>query len=161
MVLSDRIVVMHQGRIRQVDNPVEIYRRPADKFVADFIGRANFLPVTVADSSASHMAVKIQDVALTAPKSKLHDFQAGDAALLLLRPESIRLHAQAPAGHVPLMGTIHRAAYLGSMVEYDIEVASNQVTVVLFDPQESDLFPVGATVHLELLSENLYLLPAD
>lgn len=47
------------------------------------------------------------------------------------------------------------------MIEYDIEVAGSLVTVVLFDPQETDLFPVGADVHLELLSENLYLLPAD
>jgi len=161
MVLSDRIVVMHNGRIQQVDNPVEIYRRPATKFVADFIGRANFLPVIVADSSASHMAVKIQDVPLIAPKSKLHDFRAGDAAQLLVRPESIRLHAETPTGHVPLTGTVHRMAYLGSMVEYDIEVVGNLITVVLFDPQESDLFPVGAQVHLELLSENLYLLPAE
>ncbi len=56
MVLSDQIVVMHRGRVQQVGSALEIYRRPRNRFVADFIGRANFLPVEGAGAHGERLA---------------------------------------------------------------------------------------------------------
>jgi iron(III) transport system ATP-binding protein len=58
MTLSDRVVVMNQGLIEQVGTPLEVYRHPNSRFVADFIGRANFIEATVTSSRAGELVVQ-------------------------------------------------------------------------------------------------------
>ena len=157
MVLSDKIVVMSGGRIQQVGGALEIYRRPANRFVADFIGRANFLPVTVLGREKGAWRVRLAAIELVVDGAPEANFSAGSQALLLVRPESMRLH---PNGEGRLTGRVQRTAYLGSLAEYDLKVAGQRVAAVRYDPGESDLYPVGATVGVELIEENLYLIPA-
>ena len=157
MVLSDKIVVMSGGRIQQVGGALEIYRRPANRFVADFIGRANFLPVTVLGREADGWRVRLADLELVMAAAPDAAFAPGSQALLLVRPESMRLR---PNGEGRLTGRIERTAYLGSLAEYDVEMAGQRVAAVRYDPGEADLYPVGATVGVELIEENLYLIPA-
>ena len=59
MTLSDRVVVMNQGLIEQVGTPIEVYRYPNSRFVADFIGRANFIEATVVNSRPGDLVVKV------------------------------------------------------------------------------------------------------
>ena len=66
MTLSDQVVVMNQGRIDQIGPPDEIYRRPRTRFVADFIGRANFVEATVRDRRDGHLIVDVLGTTLTA-----------------------------------------------------------------------------------------------
>jgi iron(III) transport system ATP-binding protein len=161
MALSDRIVVMYNGRIQQVDTAIEIYRRPANKFVADFIGQANFLPVEVITESADHYQVKLYEVELSAPKNGRNTFSVGDKALLMLRPESLRIHKMPPEGQVAIPGKVRHMAYLGSLAEYQLDIVGQLVSVIQYDPQAEDLYEAGTTVYLQLLSQNLYLLPDD
>ncbi len=65
-----------------------------------------------------------------------------------------------PGGEGRMASRIERTAYLGSLAEYDLELAGQRVAAVRYDPGEADLYPVGATVGVELIEENLYLLPA-
>ncbi len=160
MVLSDRIVVMHQGRIQQIGPPIEIYRRPVNRFVADFIGRANFVPVTVLARMGEHWRIEGLGAALTAATTHT-SLIPGSPGELLLRPESIRVYAAPPPGETVVSGVVHRTAYLGSLVEYEIDVAGQRLLAVRHDPAEADLYPVGATVFLDLLTENLLILPAE
>jgi iron(III) transport system ATP-binding protein len=160
MILSDQIVVMHEGRIQQVGTAVEIYRHPANRFVADFIGRANFLPVQVQGVNGRFLDVRLYDVNLQAPRSALHDFQPGDAALLLVRPEGIHVQPTPDGAAMAIPGQVRRTAYLGSLTEYDIEVYGALVAAVHYSPTETDLHPPGTAVYLALRPENLYLLPA-
>lgn len=157
MVLSDKIVVMSGGKIQQVGGAVEIYRRPANRFVADFIGRANFLPVTVQAREKGRWQVRLGDAQLSVLAAPDAAFAVGDKAQLLVRPESMRLR---PANGAGLVGQVERTAYLGSLAEYDITLAGQRVAAVRYDPGEADLYPVGAAVGVELIEENLYLLPA-
>lgn len=156
MVLSDRIVVMSNGRIQQVGGAVEIYRRPANRFVADFIGRANFLPVSVLGQSGDQWRVRLDQVELLVDAAPEARFTSGDQGQLLVRPESMRLRADGPG---QLTALVERTAYLGSLAEYDLQVAGQRVAAVRYDPGEADLYAVGATVNVELIEENLYLLP--
>ena len=159
MVLSDLVVVMDQGRIQQAGSAVEIYRRPQNRFVADFIGQANFLPVNIKELNGEAWDVELfgRQQNVTAASANV---AAGQEGLLLVRPESIRLHATKTASDANriLSGTVHRTAYLGSLAEYDIEVDGNLIAAVVYDPSEEQLYPVGSEVWLELLEENLYLL---
>lgn len=157
MVLSDLIVVMEQGRIQQAGRPPEIYRRPANRFVADFIGQANFLPVTVADAAGDGVQVRLGEGALLSVPQPQTALAAGTEALLLVRPESIRLHRQPQPGTLP--GSVEHRAYLGALAEYEIRAAGTTLSAVQYNPAEADLFAPGTSVHLEFLTENLYLLP--
>jgi iron(III) transport system ATP-binding protein len=161
MVLSDLIVVMSDGRIQQVDTAFNIYRRPATRFVADFIGRANFLPVKVLERDGLRWLVKLYDLVIPVTVTEHFTPTPGQAALLLIRPESIRLNRTHTNGNPALLGRLERTSYLGSLAEYDVEVAGQRVAVVKHDPGADDLYTTGSSLHLELLLENLYLLPAE
>jgi iron(III) transport system ATP-binding protein len=131
-----------------VGGALEIYRRPANRFVADFIGRANFLPVTVLAHEKGEWRVRLADVELAVAAAPNASFAAGDQALLLVRPESLRIRAE---GGGRMAGRIERTAYLGSLAEYDLELAGQRVAAVRYDPGEADLYPVSASVGVELI----------
>ncbi len=88
LTMSDRIAVIHSGRIMQLDTPRAIYERPKNKFVAEFIGESTFLPVTVANGR-----VRLGNQLLRTATQPLADGQR----LLMLRPERLRLLAAGDA----------------------------------------------------------------
>lgn len=163
MVLSDQIVIMNQGQMAQMGSAVEIYRRPISHFVADFIGRANFVPVTVvgpgdhAGSVAVHVLGEVVEVPAVAPSVAA---QPGTAATLLVRPETIRVHKDLPTEGLSFAGTVERLAYLGAQAEYDVQLGDHRVTAIRHDPRAEDLHEVGTVVHITFAQENLYLLPS-
>jgi len=118
MTMADLVVVMSEGRIRQAAAPVEIYRRPADSFVADFIGSTNLLEITRKDGKASISGQALPGVTLP---------EGQDSARLSIRPEDV--HLTAP-GNGALTGRVTFLRDLGGTVETFVEVAGTTVTVV-------------------------------
>ncbi|MGH2454030.1 MAG: ABC transporter ATP-binding protein [bacterium] len=114
LAISDQIAVMQAGRLLQVGWPSEIYLRPATRFVADFVGLANFLEGDVVD--AHHVRVNAAVVAVDRPIN-----QSGRVTLLV-RPEMIRL---VPAGSARvenlLRGRVTTMAFLGSLARYWVQ----------------------------------------
>jgi spermidine/putrescine ABC transporter ATP-binding subunit len=106
MAMADRIAVMNEGRLEQVGSPEEIYRRPATRFVADFIGESNFVEVTRAQDGS----VVARDGSRVACPPQEGDWQR---ATLMVRPEAVRVIAGNghPAG---LVGTVVGSSFLGS-----------------------------------------------
>jgi spermidine/putrescine transport system ATP-binding protein len=106
MAMADRIGVMNEGRLEQVGSPEEIYRRPATRFVADFIGESNFLEVR----RTTDGSVVARDGSPVACPSPVGDWQR---ATLMVRPECVRVIAGNghPAG---LVGTVVGSSFLGS-----------------------------------------------
>jgi spermidine/putrescine ABC transporter ATP-binding subunit len=122
MSMADRIAVMNEGVIEQLGTPVEIYRRPTSRFVADFIGEANFLGVTVQG-----------DVATLADGTKVPctgDGRSGGATLMV-RPEWLRLGKPAEAPPGSLAGRAVHASFLGSHVRVAVECAAAAEPVVV------------------------------
>jgi len=115
------------------------------------------LPVTVLGREVDGWRVRLAELELVMAAAPDATFAPGSQALLLVRPESMRLR---PNGEGRLTGRVERTAYLGSLAEYDVEMAGQRVAAVRYDPGEADLYPVGATVGVELIEENLYLIPA-
>jgi len=153
MTLSDQIVVMNNGLIEQVGTPVEVYRTPRTRFVADFIGRANFIDATVVDSPNGKLPVKVFDQVVDL--SNVHErYPAGSKLILIARPEMLRVSDE---GELP--GIVRRAAYLGNMFDYDIEVGGQLLTVVDTDPRHTAIYPEGAQVRVTLLSDCVHVLP--
>jgi iron(III) transport system ATP-binding protein len=156
MTLSDRIVVMNEGRIEQIGSPTEIYRQPQTRFVADFIGRANFVEGTVRERRDGQLVVDALGATLTVPAAK-GDFHQDQAATLVVRPEMVRIDV--PESHVE--GIVRRATYLGNVIEYDVEVAGQLLALVEYDPRHTTVHAEGQAVRLHLLEDCLYVLPGS
>jgi iron(III) transport system ATP-binding protein len=158
MTLSDRVVIMHQGKIMQIGSPQEIYAKPANRFVADFIGKANFLEGNVGGlGSDKELVLEIvgQKFEVAVEPGA---FSEGQRVLLVVRPESINLEPKRPD---TLSGTIREAVYLGSQMVYEVEVAETVITVEIANPQEHMVFKTGEEVTIRFLEKSLHILPFE
>lgn len=109
LTMSDRIAVINHGRLMQLDEPRRIYERPANKFVADFIGESTFLPVELRDGQPCYAGRPLLGPAAT---------EHGVAPLLMLRPERLRIlgeHSQSD-GLNCFAGTVRELVYQGDTV---------------------------------------------
>ncbi len=113
--MADRIGVMGDGRLLQVGTPEEIYDAPVDRFVADFIGRSNFLPGTF-DGSRSVCLTNGTRIAVPT------DGTVGDQVAVSLRPERVQLggRGEAPGDRPSLDGVVGAVTFLGNSVVYQI-----------------------------------------
>ncbi len=153
MTLSDRVVVMNKGLIEQVGTPVEVYRHPRTRFVADFIGRANFIEGTVVDGRPGALVVNAlgQTIRLSTVKES---YAQGSKLTLITRPEMVQV---GPDGE--LSGIVRRAAYLGNLFDYDIEVGGQLISAVDTDPRHMTMYAEGETVGVSLLADCIHVLP--
>jgi iron(III) transport system ATP-binding protein len=155
MTMSDRIVVMNEGRIEQVGSPTEIYRRPSSRFVADFIGRANFVKGTVRGVEDGRLAV--DTLGSTLSVAAVHNnFRIGQNITLVIRPEMVMID---PPANAHAEGIVREAAYLGSMVEYDVEVDGQLLSLVEYDPRRTTIHSEGERVQVQFLDDCLYVIP--
>jgi iron(III) transport system ATP-binding protein len=156
MTLSDRIVVMNQGRIEQIGTPPDIYRRPQTAFVADFIGQTNFVEATVRSVDNGRVAVDILGQALTLPGPD-NAVQAGQTVKLVVRPEALQVVEQGGQ----YRGTVRWASYLGSLVEYEVEVAGQRLAILDTDPRNTVIHSAGQEVGVKFLEDCIYILPGQ
>jgi iron(III) transport system ATP-binding protein len=130
--MSDRVVVMSAGRVQQIGAPEDIYRRPVNRFVAEFVGRVNLIDGVVASSSGG-------DVLLDVPGSSLRlALRTGARAdvsgkvTIAVRPEAVTV---APVDDAALNGTntweasVHAVAFLGDHYEYEVSAGPLELTV--------------------------------
>ena len=150
MSISDCIVVMQAGRVEQMDSPQRIYARPASRFVADFIGKANFVPATVTGAAS----IAIGGVPMTLPDP--HGFAPGAEVTAVLRPEAIAISPMTGA----FRGTIRRSMFLGSVAEYLIAVEGfGDWLVEVANPAEAGLHQTGESVFLTPSARAVHLVP--
>ena len=129
--MSDRVVVMNQGRIEQIGTPQEIYEEPSNLYVARFVGEINILPARI--MSVPGEGIYIADISgrrFTLRTSR--PFAAGDRVNVLLRPEDIRVYAhddERPEGPY-LTGRIEETVYKGATVDISIALDSGETLSV-------------------------------
>lgn len=163
MAMSDRIVVMNSGRIEQVATPPEIYLHPASVFVADFVGRANFLKASVEevhDSGTVTVSALGGRLRVPAQARALEAARSGGEVVLMVRPESLRLEAveEAPQVLSGSLGQIVTSVFYGETVEYEIETEFGSIVCVVSDPKNEDLFEEGQVVRIGVEEEKAWLL---
>ena len=152
MSMSDRIVIMNHGRIEQIGTPLEIYSRPRNRFVADFIGKVNFLSAQV--SGPGRVRLAGQELVV----DDLPDLTVDNDVILTIRPEAIALSDT--DGH--LTGEIVWATFLGGIVEYIVSVeALGEIIIHQENPAVRGLHEVGETIRLQLPSQALHALPEE
>ncbi|CAD7039009.1 ABC transporter ATP-binding protein [Pseudorhizobium endolithicum] len=137
MTMADTVVVMNGGEIRQAAAPVDIYRRPADSFVADFIGSTNLLPYTVDGSGrATVFGTPVEGLALAGAM----------AGTISVRPEDVQITAP---GNGTIDGSVTFIRDLGGTVETFVE-ASGQQIVAVSAPRTRPEVTVGQQVGIRL-----------
>ncbi|MFA6507945.1 MAG: ABC transporter ATP-binding protein [Treponemataceae bacterium] len=160
MTVSDRIVVMNEGNIMQIGTPFEIYSRPANRFVADFIGRVNFVNARVVSTGASASAAAELEFAGGSRKSVLSrsgKIAVGDAVAVTVRPESLKLTR---GGGGIMAGKIAKIVYLGPVVEYEIDIGGEKpILAVTHNPVEEGLFKANETVGIDFAPVSAHIMP--
>lgn len=131
--MSDRIAVMNEGRILQLGTPDDVYERPRDRFVADFIGQMNFLEAEVAGPEGEFVFVDLQGAGHLRAR-RAEGQVAGGRVTLAVRPEKISLLSDLPdgaaAGWNRLTGRLADVVYAGTFTQYAIALPEGQTVVV-------------------------------
>ena len=148
MAISDRVVIMKDGNIMQQGTPTEIYEQPNSRFVANFIGKANFIDGIFRGKDGDAALVEMHGKTFSIPEpGKMEGVVEGGGCCLAVRPESIILSAT----DGPLPGTVSRATYYGAKVEYEVMLGDQPIIVEVYNPQLTERFAEGDQVHMTLI----------
>jgi spermidine/putrescine transport system ATP-binding protein len=130
LTMSNRIVLMRQGRVEQVGTPQDLYDRPASRYVADFIGETNLLEGKVEGGSPGPVFVRAGDHLLRGWSEAA--LTPGSAVWLSVRPEAVRLVDEGTlhSGDNLLEGTVTEAVYVGSLIRVHVTLPGNLRVVV-------------------------------
>jgi iron(III) transport system ATP-binding protein len=134
MELADRVAVLNNGRILQLDAPRTVYQRPASQFVANFFGNINELPGTVVSVGPQVVDVKTDIDVVTCAIDDL-EVQVGDAVVVGWRPEQTLIHQVKQDG--AWRGDVVTELFVGSHFEYVIDLGSTTCRVLQRDPLPS------------------------
>jgi putative spermidine/putrescine transport system ATP-binding protein len=126
--LSDRVVVMSEGRMEQVGTPFEIYNFPSTPFVASFVGTLNVLPAVVVDAGRGELTVAGQAVRV----ARRFEGGAGKSVNIALRPEMVKL-GDGPEGSNRVKGKVIDVGFLGSIVRIRVAVGGENGPIVSLD----------------------------
>ncbi len=151
MAISDRVVIMKDGNIVQQGTPDEIYEQPVSRFVANFIGKANFIEGVYKgkDGSAALVDLGGNTMKIPAPGA-MPGVEEGKACCLTVRPESIQLTKDSKESGA-LTGTISRATYYGTKIEYEVDLHGKPIIVEVYNPQLTERFRTGDSVSMKLI----------
>ncbi|MGH2454440.1 MAG: ABC transporter ATP-binding protein [bacterium] len=127
--LSDRIMVMSEGRVEQIGTPFEIYNSPRTSFVASFVGTLNILRGHVADPARGKILIDGQEVIAS---RGLEHARVGDVCAVALRPEIVSLDEATEDGN-QMQGTVEDVNFLGSIVRIRVRFKDNAVSLDTFN----------------------------
>jgi ABC-type Fe3+/spermidine/putrescine transport system ATPase subunit len=159
LALSDRLAVLHAGRVEQLGEPPEVYQHPRSRAVAEALGPANFLPVRVVELRELGVVVETEG-GHRVPVAGIAEYTEGSRGLLVLRPEILSLSDAAMARGPGLPGTVTLRVFEGARQLYEVDVGGTlPVRVEVPAQHDSRRFRVGERVRVELSSETAVLVP--
>jgi spermidine/putrescine transport system ATP-binding protein len=158
LTMSDRVVLMNEGRIVQEGSPAEIYDRPATVFASGFIGEANLLRGTVAEVAGERARVRVDDCNLEviAPAQGII---SGSPVIVSVRPERLRVGRPGAANGVEnrVLGTLQRRIFLGNIMHQYVTLAPDLVIAAQTDI-DAETIQEGEPVEVSWRADNTILL---
>jgi spermidine/putrescine transport system ATP-binding protein len=160
LTMSDRVGVMQSGRLAQVGTPQEIYARPANPYVADFVGEANILTGTVVESDGGQVSLEAPGApALRGVGTAL---RPGDQARLIVRPEAVRLVRGDPgAAPQAVSGTVTEVVFVGHHWKILVDAGEAGIITVTSPNRTTEEGPplgVGERVHATWSAEDAWVI---
>jgi len=153
--IADLVAIMNMGKLIQLGTPRELYRRPVDRFVAEFVGLSNIVPVEILSTDADGATIRVFGKTLRSRRPPLH---GSNGTAVVLRPEALRIRPEGADGAPARVVTM---TYVGPMARYVIAVDTDAVetdgeqllTVDLYNPGPDQFFAEGTAVSLQLPDE--------
>ena len=146
--IADQVAVMNKGQLVQLGTPRELYRQPADRFVAEFVGLSNVVPAEIVGPDAGGTLVRVFGQLL---RSRRPPRNPGPEATLVLRPEAMQV---AKSGGSGVPGHVLTLAFVGPLVRYTVALEGGTVlTVDLHNPGPEQFFAEGTPVTVQLPEE--------
>ena len=145
MAISDRIVIMKDGHLIQVGTPEEIYEYPNCRFVANFIGKANFLPCNYVSGNGKRAVVRVFGREFTAPDAGPVEHSNLDECCMAFRPESVKMSRNGDG----FDAIVTRKVYFGAKIEYEAKIGDHIITIESYNPRVLEQFKVGDSVVLQ------------
>ena len=157
LTMSDRLAVMHAGRIVQLGQPREIYEEPADTYVADFLGVSNLMEVQVVERGPDRACqIRMGDSTLSVDRAEVDGLGPAHA---VIRPERVRIEPYGQDGPNRVPGMIERLVFLGSATQVMLRLAPGALLQALVHNDGSELaLSQGTPVHVFLASDALRVL---
>ena len=146
MAISDKVIIMKGGLVEQISTPQEAYYHPNSKFVADFIGEANFLNAKVKGTDL----VEIAGVDIKCSTGSLSN---GADCSVVLRPEAAFLGDKGD-----IKGIVRYSCFMGAYQDYHIQVGNSLVKIQEYNPKNKKIYKVGDTAFLNFEENTLYAL---
>jgi putative spermidine/putrescine transport system ATP-binding protein len=151
--ISDRVVVMYQGRADQIGTPFEIYNRPKTKFVATFVGTLSIIEATVADPAANTVTIGGTTIRLIEP---LGSVKSSDRINLALRPEALSLSGGTNRDFT-LSGKVESVSFLGSVIRTKLDVDGQPLSFDMFNDPAITPPVVGDTIEARFSANDLLI----
>lgn len=151
MSISDKIIIMSKGRVEQIGTPREIYYHPSSRFVADFIGEANFLDSKVKSVSGDKALIDVVGQQLEV--NNFAKAAPGDDAVLVIRPEAAVL-----SGEGVLEGTVTLSTFMGAYQYYQVMVGKTEIQITDYNPVNRRIYEVGEKAFLDFDPKGVYIL---
>jgi ABC-type Fe3+/spermidine/putrescine transport system ATPase subunit len=161
LALSNRLAVMHDGRLLQVGEPEEVYHHPVSRAAAEALGPATFLPVRVVEVRELGVVVETGH-GDQVPVAGVGAFREGSRGLLVFRPETVSLTEAAMARGPGIPGRIALRVFEGSRFVYEVDIGVQApVRVEMPSAMETRIFRLGERVRVEVSSETVALIASD
>jgi putative spermidine/putrescine transport system ATP-binding protein/spermidine/putrescine transport system ATP-binding protein len=157
--LSDRIAVMSAGRICQIDTPETLYRRPADRFVASFIGEGSLLRATLEQIDGDLATVSVGRARIAVPSAPLTGLASGAHVDLFVRPEHLQVKSTADAA---FEGQVAASIYQGGHVDLYIdapEATNGRLMMRLASRDAAGISDAGSKVGISILGQDAVAFP--
>ena len=165
MTMSDRIAVMSKGRVQQMGTPVEIYERPANKFVADFIGESNFFEGQLKSLSKDEAVVFIPEMNMELTGLPVSQgLVTGETVTVSIRPEKVQI-AEKGLNQNTFKGKVTNTVYIGTDTHVYVDLQGKRLKVFeqnrisRLDP--GSFYTVGQEVTIVMMPENVLVLKKD
>jgi len=166
LTMSDRIAVMSKGKVQQMGTPVEVYERPANKFVADFIGESNFLEGKVKSISKEEASVFVPGLNTEVIGMPISEgIVKGEDVVVCIRPEKIRIAEKNAVNQNMFHARVTNTVYIGADTHIYVDLHGTKLKVLeqnrisRLDPKS--FYSVGQEVWLMLMPENTLVLKKD
>jgi iron(III) transport system ATP-binding protein len=163
LAMSNTIAVIHQGQVVQEGAPRDIYERPADDFIAGFVGQTNLLPAQIMIAGVDRIAIElVNGPGFDLPSSvPINLLRAGDSIFLSVRPEAIALSKKnfTRDAFKRIDGKIVASAYQGAFIEYEIAALGKALKARVMNPKGKDQFQPGDEVAMTFAPEDILVVP--
>jgi len=166
LTMSDRIAVMSKGKVQQMGTPVEIYERPTNKFVADFIGESNFLEGKIKSISKDEASVFVPSLNAELVGMPISEgLVKGEEIVVCIRPEKVRITEKNAVNQNMFPGKVANTIYIGADTHVFVDLQGTRLKVweqnriSRLDPKS--FYVVGQEVWLMLMPENTLVLKKD